>query len=222
MSEPVEPPTDDTASSANAVTVPGLTAGGATPGATSTGAAPSGGATPGAASTGTGSAVQEHAFHDSSELTTELAKEGLTMALYVAICLLAALAATSESFAEAHMFEIIWGTTLGLALAHWFAFRVSARLVAAGPVRRHDALAAGAQLIGAFVVAALATLPVLIFRDSLELEAAEFTLSAFIGLIGYSVARTSGGTRWRSIVYAAGLLVAASAVVVLKLLLSGH
>ena len=64
----------------------------------------------------------------------ELRKEAFTMALYVAICLLAALAAVSESTAEDHVFEIVWGTTIGLALAHWLAFSVSARLVAAGRV----------------------------------------------------------------------------------------
>src|SRR3712207_7841341 len=38
------------------------------------------------------------------------------------------------------------GVTLGLALAHWFAFRVSARLVGAGKIRRHDVASASAQL----------------------------------------------------------------------------
>ena len=59
----------------------------------------------------------------------ELRKEAYH-GVYVAICLLAALAAVSESAAEDHVFEIVWGTTVGLALAHWFA-SVSARLVAA-------------------------------------------------------------------------------------------
>jgi hypothetical protein len=60
----------------------------------------------------------------------ELRREAYTMALYVAICLLAALAAVSEPALDegAHTFELVWGTTVGLALAHWFAFRMSARL----------------------------------------------------------------------------------------------
>jgi hypothetical protein len=33
---------------------------------------------------------------------------------------------------HAHLTRIIWGATVGLAVAHWFAFRVSARLVGAG------------------------------------------------------------------------------------------
>ena len=152
----------------------------------------------------------------------ELRKEALTMALYVAICLLAALAAVSESAAEDHVFEIVWGTTVGLALAHWFAFSVSARLVAAGAVRRRDALTAAAQLLGALAVALLATVPVLILPTSVELDAVELVLACFIGVVGYAVSRSSGASRARSIVYGALLLVVAGIVVVVKIALTGH
>jgi hypothetical protein len=69
---------------------------------------------------------------EEEEEARELRKEAFTMALYVAICLLAALSVVSEhgGTSEADTFKIVWGTTLGLALAHWFAFRVSSRLVA--------------------------------------------------------------------------------------------
>src|SRR3712207_7586974 len=68
---------------------------------------------------------QEHAL--------ELRKESYTMALYVAICLLAALLALPDTItARSHLIGLIWGVTIGLAAAHWFAFRVSARLVGAG------------------------------------------------------------------------------------------
>ena len=152
----------------------------------------------------------------------ELRKEALTMALYVAICLLAALAAVSEATAEDHVFEIVWGTTVGLALAHWFAFRVSARLVAAGTVRRHDAAAAVAQLLGAVAVALLATVPALLLPASVELEVVELVLACFIAVVGYGVSRSSGATRGRSIIYGALLLVVAGIVVGVKLALSGH
>jgi hypothetical protein len=77
------------------------------------------------------------------------------MALYVAICLLAAFAALPETGAHAHAMGIIWGVTIGLAVAHWFAFRVSARLVGAGSIRPNDMASAGAQLAGAAGVALL-------------------------------------------------------------------
>jgi hypothetical protein len=60
-------------------------------------------------------------------------------------------------------------------VAHWFAFRVSARLVGAGNVRREDAESAGVQL-----------------------------LAAFIGLVGFAVARGAGAPRARALVYVGG------------------
>jgi hypothetical protein len=60
----------------------------------------------------------------------QLRKEGWTMALYVAICLIAALTALENVMAvPGHIIGLIWGTTVGLALAHVFAFRVAGRLV---------------------------------------------------------------------------------------------
>jgi predicted membrane protein len=72
----------------------------------------------------------------------ELRKEAWVMALYVAVCLLAALTAVAEEASDGHVraFGIIWGTTIGLALAHAFAFRVSARIVAQGRIRRLSAV----------------------------------------------------------------------------------
>src|SRR5512145_2782577 len=91
------------------------------------------------------------------EHVVELRKEAYTMALYVAICLLAALIALpGAGAAGVHVIGIIWGVSVGLALAHWFAFRVSARLIGAGRVRGHDLESAAAQLLGAGAVAVLA------------------------------------------------------------------
>ena len=76
---------------------------------------------------------------ESGEHLLELRKEAFTMALYVAICLLAALIALPERAVEhTSVLGVIWGIMLGLAIAHWFAFRVSARLVGAGAVRQSD------------------------------------------------------------------------------------
>jgi hypothetical protein len=146
------------------------------------------------------------------------------MALYVAICLRAALSRVSEhgGTEQVDTFKLVWGTTLGLALAHWFAFRVSSRLVAAGSVRRQDAAAAGAQLAGAAAVALLATVPVLLFPESAELDVVRLVGAALIALVGYAVARGAGATPTRSIVYALSILVVATAVAVLKNVLAGH
>ena len=146
------------------------------------------------------------------------------MALYVAICLLAALtvASRSELAHQETVIKIVWGTTLGLALAHWFAFRLSSRLVAGGSVRGSDVEVASAQVIGSLVVAVLATVPVVIFDADAELDAARWVLAGFIAAVGYLVARSSGASIARSMLYASSTAVFALAVVLVKNALLGH
>ena len=146
------------------------------------------------------------------------------MALYVAICLLAALTVAShgELAHRSTVLKIVWGTTLGLALAHWFAFRLSSRLVASGALRRSDAEVALAQLLGSVVVAILATLAVLVFDGEAELDAARWVMAAFIAVIGYFVARSSGASLARSVTYASATMVVAVGIVLVKNTLSGH
>ena len=146
------------------------------------------------------------------------------MAMYVAVCLLAALTAVAEQASDGHVraLGIIWGTTVGLTLAHIFAFRVSARVVAQGRIRPSDADAIVAQLVGAVGVAVLATIPVLLWPSTAELDVVRELLALFIALVGFQVARSSGAGRVRSLVYGASLLAVAVTVAVLKNVLSGH
>lgn len=153
----------------------------------------------------------------------ELAKEGATMALYVAVCLLAALSvARTHEIEQLGAFKVIWGTTIGLAAAHWFAFRLSARLVSAGSMHRHDVEISLAQFAGALVVAVLATVPVLLVDESAELDTVRVVVAAFIAVVGFAVARSSGASPARSTVYAAATLVLGLAIAVLKNTLGGH
>ena len=144
------------------------------------------------------------------------------MALYVAICLLAALIALPADEAHTRVGALIWGVTIGLALAHWFAFRVSARLVGDGSISARDVESAGAQVAGAAVVAVLAWLPVLLLPTSSELETAELVLAAFIALVGYAVARGGGARPARALLYAVGVLAIAVAIALVKNALAGH
>jgi hypothetical protein len=159
--------------------------------------------------------------HD--ERAVELLREACTMALYVAICLLATLTvAADHHVAELNVFALIWGTTLGLAIAHWFAFRLSARLVASGTVRRRDVEVSAAQLAGAAAVGALATIPVVLFGDSNELDAVRLVIAGFIAFVGFVVSRAGGGSWLRAGTYAAGMVVAGLTIAVLKNGLAGH
>jgi hypothetical protein len=154
----------------------------------------------------------------------EVRKEAFTMALYVAVCLLAALAAVpgAPDRRDVSVLVVIWGTTVGLALAHWFAFGLSARLVAAGTVRRHDAAAVVSQLVGAAAVAVLATAPVVLLPEASELHLVRYTLAGFIGAVGFAVARSSGATTSRAAVYAGLVLILAVTIAGLKHVLGGH
>lgn len=157
------------------------------------------------------------------EHAAELRKEAYTMALYVAICLLAALLALPDTIAaRSHLIGLIWGVTIGLAAAHWFAFRVSARLVGAGKVRSHDLESAGAQLFGAAAVAVLASIPILLLPASAEYSAVQFELAAIIGGVGYLVARRGGASTGRAIAYALAVLLIAVIIAILKKVLAGH
>lgn len=163
------------------------------------------------------------AADDERERLRELWKEASTMALYVAICLFAALTVTSHhEIEELSPFKVVWGTTIGLALAHWFAFRLSARLVAAGRVHRRDVEVTVAQLVGALVVAVLATIPVLLFDDSNELDATRFVVAGFVAVVGFEVARAGGAPRWRAAIYGAATLVVGITIATLKNVLAGH
>lgn len=154
----------------------------------------------------------------------ELRREAATMALYVAVCLLATLSAIADRSDAGHadVFAVIWGTTVGLALAHWFAFRLSARLVAAGRLRGSEAEIAGAQLAGAAATALLATAPVVVVPDAAELDVVRLLLAGFVTAIGFVVARSGGAGRGRATVYAGAILVITVTIAVLKNVLSGH
>jgi hypothetical protein len=71
-------------------------------------------------------------------------------------------------------------------------------------------------------VALLASVPVLLFPESVELELVELLLAAFIALVGFAVARGGGATRARAILYGLVVLVVAVAIALVKNGLAGH
>lgn len=153
-----------------------------------------------------------------------LRKEAYTMALYVAVCLFAELTAVADhgSAGEARAIGLIWGTTVGLAVAHWFAFRISARLVSGGTFTDEDAHVGLAQLVGAAGVAFLVTVPLLVLPASSEFDLARLEVAAIIAAMGYAVGRHSGATRIRAAAYATGILVLGLAIAIAKNHLAGH
>jgi hypothetical protein len=154
------------------------------------------------------------------------------MALYVSIVLLATLAALPAGPADGHeavqgpagleLVAILWGTTVGLTLAHSFAFVVATQGLGGGRLRGHDLREATAELAGAVSVAAVASLPVLLFPEETEQQVVPFVLALIIGVVGYFVERLNGRTRRASVVFGVATLVAGLLAAGVKNLLTGH
>jgi hypothetical protein len=152
-----------------------------------------------------------------------LRKEGWTMALYVAICLIAALTALANVIAiPGHIMGLVWGTTVGLAVAHVFAFRVAGRLVHDGELPKADRIISVVQMAAAAAVAAIVSVPVLLEPTVNEITWARYTCAAIIGIAGYLVARGAERSRIRSILFGIAVLAGAFAVAALKHALAGH
>ena len=145
------------------------------------------------------------------------------MALYVAICLIAALTALANVAAvPGHIMGLVWGTTVGLAVAHVFAFRIAGRLVHAGDLPRADRIISVVQLAAAAAVAVVVSVPVLLVPTVNEITWARYTCAAIIGVVGYLVARGAQRSRFQSALFGLGVLVAAFIVAALKHALAGH
>ena len=145
------------------------------------------------------------------------------MALYVAVCLIAALTALQNATAiPGQVMGLVWGTTIGLALAHLFAFRIAGRLVHDGRVPRSDRIVSGIQLAAAAAVAVVVSAPVLIAPPDSELDWARYTCGGIIGVVGYGVARSAEQNRIRSLAFASGVLALALVVAGIKHALVGH
>lgn len=150
--------------------------------------------------------------------------EASTMALYVSVVLLAALVALRDSTeaSQTELLEVIWGTTLGLALAHFYAFRVSSRLIRGRPFDRGDLRTALAQLLGAAAVAALCTVPVVLLPAPAEDNVVRLWIGILLGVAGYTSGRAGGASRWRSLALGAAVLAVGIAVALVKNALGGH
>jgi hypothetical protein len=155
----------------------------------------------------------------SPSLPSHLRREAATMGLYAAIVLLGALTAVDET-SHAKELAIIWGSTLGLALAHWFSFAVADRLVDDDlePGPHPDVLVV--QLLAAAAIGAEATLAVLLLPDEWELDGARLATALSIGLIVYVLGRKGHRSRAHSALVAVVAFVVGVTVASVKLALS--
>jgi hypothetical protein len=161
----------------------------------------------------------------------EIIREAVTMVLYVSVVEIAELAALpAEHVAGGHvdgpvgaeLLAIIWGTAIGLAIAHWFAFRLAGRAFRGDRVTGLDTKVGLAQVGAAIFVALVSSLPVLLLNDVRAQIFTGWIPAVLIGSVGYLIARETGRSRMAAAAFgitalALGLLVAA-----VKSTLAGH
>ena len=152
-----------------------------------------------------------------------LRKEAWTMGLYVTVCLLAGLTALESVIAvPGRVIGLVWGTTVGLALAHLFAFRIAGRLVHDGRLSKSDQIVSAVQLAAAAAIALVVSIPVLIAPPATELDWARYTCAGIIGVVGYGVARSADKSRIRAVLFGVGVLALAIIIAAVKHALGGH
>jgi hypothetical protein len=153
------------------------------------------------------------------------------MILYVSVVEIAELAALPEShlaFGRVtgpvgdHLLAIVWGTAVGLALAHWFAFGLAAPAFRGKRPSHHDTQVGLAQLAGAVLVAVLSSLPVLLFSDVRAQETTGDVPALLVGVVGYLVARQTGASRLAAAFYGATALAVGVLVALVKGLIAAH
>jgi hypothetical protein len=170
-------------------------------------------------------------LHRTGEERAEIFREAVTMVLYVSVVEIGELAAIPEShFAGgrvtgpvgAQLLAIVWGTAIGLAVAHWFAFRLAAPAFRGERPTRLDSYIGLAQVGGAIFVAAVSSLPVLLMSDVRAQETTGDVPALLIGIIGYLIARTTGRSRVTAAFYGVTALTVGVLVALVKTRLAAH
>jgi len=161
----------------------------------------------------------------------ELIREATVMILYVSVVEIAELAALPEAHyvhgrvtgpTGGYMLAIVWGTAIGLALAHWFAFRVAAPAFRGERPTHVDVQIGIAQLAGAALVALISSLPVLLFSNVTAQETIGDVPALLVGAVGYLVARRTGSGHLASAFYGLTALALGVVVALVKAKLSAH
>jgi len=162
---------------------------------------------------------------------SHLVREAATMVLYVSVVEIAELAAIPEEhFAHGRvtgpvggaLLAIVWGTAVGLAIAHWFAFRIAAPAFRGESPTRLDAQIGLAQLAGAIFVAAVSSLPVLLLNDVRAQETTGDVPAVIIGVIAYFIARAAGRRQLQAVAYGVTALALGVVVALVKVKLAAH
>ena len=147
-----------------------------------------------------------------------LRREADMMGLTVALALLAALTAGSDHdpHGKLDVLFVVWGTTVGLGLAHWFALTLSVRLVTAAEVTYTPIQMLWAQLAMALVLAVAASTVVLVVPHEVDRLGARAAAALFIGVLVGTERRLAGAPWTRALGWAAGAVAVAMTIATVK------
>jgi hypothetical protein len=162
--------------------------------------------------TGVGTLVHQ-TMHDLG-----LRREADMMGLYVSLTLLAVLLTGNDldEHTKLDVLWIVWGTTIGLAVAHWFALVMSVRLVRDPHVHHSPMEMLLAQMVMSALLAMTATLVVVVLPERFDRLGARLTAAFFIGAIVYGESRFSGRSARRAAALGAFVLAIAMSIATFK------
>ena len=152
-------------------------------------------------------------------------QEGMTIALYLAIALLGLLTGWDGNGDALEALGLLWGTTIGLLLAHYFALRLARVFARTRPLPTAEDAREALVLGGAAAaVAGVASLPfvlsALLPDLDIGLTASGLLLVGVIGGTGFVSVRRAGGGSRRALAFAALAVLVAAAVVAIKYVLT--
>jgi|1186.fasta_scaffold158491_2 hypothetical protein len=146
-------------------------------------------------------------------------REVATVAFYVSVTLAAELAAASSDDSKVILVAALWGTAIGLALAHWYAQTITSA-IARGAFEKADA-AEGLREVGAAVVVALIlSLPFAVFATPTALVLSRWGVVIGTSFIALTLARAAGAGWGRAAIEAAVVFAIGVAVTETKAALS--
>jgi hypothetical protein len=156
--------------------------------------------------------------HDESVI--EQYREALTMAIYVALSLLAVLLAVPWGNHETRSAATVtvFVTGIGLLLAHMVAFGLAAQLFEPYQRNPHIWKVLGAQLSAGLLLAVVTTVPIALLPVDWGVAVDVVLLLVFIGLVGYAIARDRGAGVARALVYVAIVIAVVAVVMAVKLI----
>jgi len=154
-----------------------------------------------------------------SDLT--LRREADMMAVYLGVTLLVALNVTHDESPPPlpELLLIIWGTTVGLAVTHWFAIALAAHLVRDPHLHHTPGEMLFSQIVMAVVLALVASVVVVIAPTREEVLTARVAVAVFIGALVTSEASANGTGLRQALAVGTAALVVALALATLKLAL---